>query len=104
MAIRKKGARHIVVDNQPYLWRIRHREPEPDDRGWGWAFAVQHAEVAGATLIVHLTRRHPSWDTNTTPVLPSEVENCIRNAMNLGWHPLAQGSPFHLVSEVGHAS
>jgi hypothetical protein len=104
MAIRKKGARLITVDGQPYLWRVRRREPEPDNRGWGWTFAVQHAEAAGSTLIVRLTRRHPSWDTTVTPVMPSEVAGCIRRAVKEGWRPRAQGSPFHLVSEVGHPS
>jgi hypothetical protein len=104
MAIRKKGARQITVDGHPYLWRVRRREPEPDNRGWGWAFAVQHAEDTGSTLIVRLIRRHLSWDTTATPATPSEVANCIRRAVAEGWQPTAQGSPFHLVSEVGHPS
>lgn len=104
MAIRKKGARRIIVDGQSYLWRVRRRGPDPDNRGWGWSFAVQHAEAAGSTLIVHLTRRHPSWNTTVTPVIPSEVARCIRLAVAEGWQPTAQGSAFHLSSEVGHPS
>jgi hypothetical protein len=104
MAIRKTGSRSLVVDGVAYRWRIRHRDPEPDNRGWGWAFAVQHAETPGTTLIVRLTRRHPRWDRTTTPVTPSEIANCIRQAILKGWQPTMQGSPFHLVSEVGHVS
>src|ERR1700730_14606823 len=97
MAIRKTGARRITVDGQPYLWRVRHRDPEPDNRGWGWAFAVQHADLPGSTLIVDLSRRHPRWDKAAVPVVPSEVAVCIRQAIAAGWQPTQQGCPFCMI-------
>lgn len=98
MAIPKTGARRISVDGQCYLWRVRHRDPEPDDRGWGWAFAAQHASRPGSTLIVNLTRRHPHWDRVARPVTPAEVADCIRRAIAAGWQPTESGGPFRMTS------
>jgi len=104
MAIRKTGSRRLAVDGVAFRWRVRHRDPEPDNRGWRWSFAVQQADTPGGTLIVRLTRRHPRWDATTTPVKPVEVAKGIRQALAKGWNPTTNGSPFHLVSEVGHIS
>jgi len=101
MAIRKTGARRITVDGQEYLWRVRHRDPEPDNRGWGWAFAAQHATDPGSTLIVAISRRHPRWDQHALPILPSEVARCIRRALVTGWQPTKPGRPFRLVDAFG---
>ena len=84
MAIRKAGARRIRVEGQTYLWRVRHRDPEPDNRGWGWAFAVQHEDLPGSTLIVALTRRHPRWNKVAVAVTPAAVAECILRAIAAG--------------------
>ncbi|MFF8266724.1 hypothetical protein ACF059_04960 [Streptomyces sp. NPDC016562] len=99
MALVKKGSRLITVDGTTYRWRLRGRPTY--DRGLvqsPLAYAVEHAETPGTTLVITTDQPHPSnWlGTHGSPVLPGQVAAGIRTALTAGWTPTSPGSPFHL--------
>lgn len=83
MATPARGCRKIVVDGEPYLWRIRQKTNDESDERIG----IQHAKKAGSTLVESLRRFRPSECVITKPVVPSEVAEIIRIAIKQGWLP-----------------
>ncbi|CAM4439011.1 hypothetical protein NONI108955_28365 [Nocardia ninae] len=99
MALRKKGARRIVVDATTYRWRLRGRPTYSQALAASpCTYAVEHAEYPGATLVVATGHAHPSnWvSARSVPVRPAHVAESIRMALAQGWQPIAPGSPFLL--------
>ncbi len=99
MAIRKKGARRIVVDGEPYLWRVRQKPSYIQGLGWtSLTVAVQHATASGTTLVGRVRRpRLDNWgELPSAPVIPSEVADLIRQAIAAGWQPRVPGKQFIL--------
>ncbi|HEX4793554.1 MAG TPA: hypothetical protein VH370_07180 [Humisphaera sp.] len=100
MATRKVGSRPIVVDGVAYRWRIRHRATNlQSDYGVGTLHvAVQLAADPGSVLQLRTDRPHPAdWnrEREIVPVLPSDVEIWIRQAISLGWSPAKNGPTFN---------
>ncbi|MDN3262258.1 hypothetical protein QWJ26_21110 [Streptomyces sp. CSDS2] len=104
MALGRKGARGIVVDDTAYRWRLRRRPTYFQGLAWTpCTFAVEHADIAGTTLVVTTDQPHMSnWTgRQAEPVLPSHVARIIGLALREGWTPTAPGSPFHLDLSAG---
>lgn len=104
MALVKKGSRLIDVDGTAYRWRLRGRPTY--DQGLvrsPLAYAVEHADTSGTTLVVTTNQPHPSnWlGTQGGPILPTQVADSIRTALTDGWAPESPGSPFHLGPSPG---
>ncbi len=97
MAIRKLGSRKIVVDGESFLWKIRQKSKDDCEERIG--VGIQHADEAGATLIVSIRRFRPSDCVKTNPVLPKEVADIIRKAISKGWKPRKVGPQFVLDME-----
>ncbi|QLE70533.1 hypothetical protein FGW37_01960 [Streptomyces rectiverticillatus] len=103
MALPRKGSRRIVVDGVAYRWRVRRRVTYGQGMGWSLlAYAVEHAESPGTTLVVRTGRPHPgNWIRRPAPpVLPAHVSAAVRAARARGWTPEAPGPPF-LLDESG---
>ncbi|WP_314246189.1 hypothetical protein [Streptomyces sp. DSM 40907] len=99
MALVRKGSRLITVDGSTYRWRLRGRPTYVRALVMSpLAYAVEHAEAPGTTLVVTTDRPHPgNWlGTPGNPVLPAQVADSIRTALTTGWRPQNPGSPFHL--------
>ncbi|MEU1408431.1 hypothetical protein ABZ471_40095 [Streptomyces sp. NPDC005728] len=104
MALGRKGSRRIVVDGTAYRWRLRRRPTYLQALSWApCTFAVEHADIPGATLVVTTNQPHPSnwFGREAKPVLPSSVAQAIQPALSEGWIPTAPGSPFHLDRSAG---
>ncbi|KJS57014.1 hypothetical protein VM98_03725 [Streptomyces rubellomurinus subsp. indigoferus] len=98
MALVKKGSRRIVVDGVAYRWRTSRKHWCCDYDGGTLAYAVEHADRPGTTLVVE-TGRPFVQEPRLLPaelVLPGEVAAGIRAARSRGWRPDAPGSPFEL--------
>ena len=110
MAIRKTGSRKIVVDGEAYLWRVRQKPTYSqgiEDVFWktgnGFAVAIQHADGTGTTLVARFRRPRPdNWlGQKSQPVLPNEIAEAIRRAIEQGWQPRLKGKQFRFnVEEV----
>ncbi|MCC2548107.1 hypothetical protein LJY25_16780 [Hymenobacter sp. BT175] len=99
MAILTKGSRRIVVDEQPFRWRVRHKPTYGQSLCWATIGLCVAAEGGqGAVLIVSTAQYHPeNWfNTPLEPVLPHQVADSIQLAKKLGWQPLKAGKPFWL--------
>ncbi|MFE4256007.1 hypothetical protein ACFRU3_42535 [Streptomyces sp. NPDC056910] len=104
MALGRKGARRIVVDDTAYRWRLRRRPTYFQGLTWSpCTFAVEHADTPGTTLVVTSNQPHLSnWiGREARPVLPSDVAQAIERALREGWSPTAPGSPWHLDLSAG---
>ncbi|MGK5733362.1 hypothetical protein [Streptomyces sp. URMC 124] len=101
MALPRKGSRRIVVDGVAYRWRVRRKVTYGQGMCWSpLAYAVEHAESPGTTLVVRTGRPHPgNWmGGHTSPVLPSDVSGAVRAARARGWAPETPGPPFLLAA------
>jgi hypothetical protein len=99
MAMARKNSRRIVVDNQPYRWRLRSRPTYAQGLCWTpCRYAVEDYDRPGRRLVVTTDQPHPSnWlGRPAGPVLPAQVAQAIRIALQLGWDPSSTGAPFHL--------
>jgi hypothetical protein len=104
MALGRKGSRHIVVGGTPYRWRLRRRPTYFQALAWTpCTFAVEHADVRGAVLVVTTNQPHPSnwFGRDARPVLPSDVAHAIELALQKGWTPAEPGSPVCLDLSAG---
>ena len=105
MAIPKRGARNIIVDGQPYRWYVRrkltYRQGLCDST---MQIAVEHAEGKGCVLVASLPQFHTgNWLGGVTgPVVPADVERCIRAALDDGWMPTQAGRTFVLERAAGN--
>jgi hypothetical protein len=99
MAILKKGSRCIVIDGHNFRWRVRPRPTYSQGLCWSnLTLAVEAADASGSTLVVVLPQPHPSnWlQQLSSPVLPAQVADYVRQALHLGWQPTKPGKPFML--------
>ncbi len=99
MAIPKRGSSQIIVDSITYRWRVRNRPTYSQGNGWtNVKLAVAAEQKPSTTLIVNLERKYgANWlEIPSQPVVPSEVEQWIRNAKANGWTPLEAGKPFEM--------
>ncbi|MFD9359517.1 hypothetical protein [Streptomyces sp. NPDC060031] len=107
MALAKRGSRLITVDGTTYRWRLRGR-PTYDQSlvRSPLAYAVEHAETPGTTLVITTNQPHPSnwFAAQGSPILPAQVTDSIRTALTTGWTPNRPGSPFHLYQSAGFVS
>lgn len=84
----------IVVDGQPYVWRL-HRDPQFRSDGWfGMVIAVRHGEGQREALMefpkpTRLPRG--SQQLKHPPILPAVLTKAIISAMAAGWEPLSRG-------------
>jgi hypothetical protein len=104
MALVRKGSRWIVVDGTAYRWQLRGRPTYLQGLAWSpCAFAVEHADIPGTTLVVATDQPHASnWIGRAAePVLPSGVAAAVRLARRKGWTPTVPGSAFHLDQSAG---
>jgi hypothetical protein len=99
MAIVKKGGRNIVVDGNRYRWRVR-RKPTYDQEIFRHpiSFSVEQQGGNGSVLVVLTPQEHPKsvYEKNPSPILPSFVAQCIRQALATGWIPEKPGAQFML--------
>ena len=105
MAIPKKGTRTITVEGGKYRWLIRRKATySQSDYGIGRVHvAVEHAENPGTTLFIYTNREHPKdWNTEKIiPVVPSDVSNWIKQALELNWKPEQNGPQLSVSIEEG---
>ncbi|NQX85131.1 MAG: hypothetical protein HRT67_04400 [Flavobacteriaceae bacterium] len=98
MAIPKKGARKIVVNELVFRWLIRKKSTYSQSvYGIGKLhIAVELEENPGTSLFIYTNRKHPN-DIGTeiiNPVKPSDISKWIQQAFGLGWNPSKSGNPF----------
>jgi hypothetical protein len=98
VATRKTGSRPIVVDGTRYRWRIRRRATFlQSDYGFGnLHVAVQLDKEPATVLVLETDRRHPAdiGSRPIVPVRPADIEDWVRQAINLGWCPNSPGPTF----------
>src|SRR5262245_14394258 len=109
MAIVKKGGRNIVVDGTAYRWRVRRKPTYGQEVFQGpFRFSVEKAGAGGAVLVVLVPQKHPKsvYTQDPSPILPSFVTLCIRQALVEGWTPNEPGPQFvlDLSKEIHEAS
>ncbi|MFG2944363.1 hypothetical protein [Streptomyces adustus] len=96
-----------MVDGTAYRRRLRHRPTYFQGLTWSpCTFAVEHADLPGATLVVATNQPHPSnWiGREAKAVLPSDVAQAMERALREGWTPTASGIPFPLDLSAGFTS
>ena len=114
MTMPRKGSRPIVVEGQPYRWRVRRKPTLGQVEGFSpLSISVEcltkpHT-APGSVLLLDTERgRFDAWyvpNDRSLPVLaskaatPREVADGIREALKKGWRPNCPGGTFHL--EIG---
>jgi len=105
MAIPKKGSRKIVVKDKDYRWLIRRKATYGQvDYGCGYLHvAIELSKNPKNTLVIFTDRRHPQDGlvSEVIPVTPSDIQRWIQDALELGWNPALNGSPFIVKIEEG---
>jgi hypothetical protein len=98
MAMPQKGSRRIVVDGQPYRWRVPRSGTYPQlAYGAALTLAVEHAGGGAALMVVCDGARHGNWASAPgTTVTPGRVADLVRRALAAGWVPTEPGSAFYL--------
>ncbi len=99
MALTRKGARRITVDDVVYRWTVRRKPTYCQALGWSpLTFAVERTEQPGSTLVVSLPWARPdNWlALPSGPVRPGVVARAIRVALSRGWQSASPGSPFKI--------
>ena len=101
------NSRQIVVDNQAYRRLLRSRPTYAQGLCWTpCRYAVEDYDRPGRRPVVTTGQPHPSnWlGRPASPVLPAQVAQAIRIAVQLGWDPSSTGAPFHLTQDGSAAS
>ncbi len=99
MAILNKDLRPVFVDGCIFRWRVRSRPTySPMLCESPIVVAVEPEINTGSTLLIDLPQSHPGNILGETaaPILPSNVANYIRLAIESGWKPKKRGKPFIL--------
>ncbi len=99
MGIPKKGSRKITIDGENFIWLIRRKATYSQTAfGIGLNVAVEHAEESASKLVIMTNKLHPKeWNTTVKPVVLSEVELWIHQAIKAGWEPKKPGKPFEFI-------
>lgn len=109
MSIPKKGTRKIIVGGEHFVWLIRKQAANLQAESCGnLHVAVEHTENSGSVLVIITDRTHPQGygsqaNCKFTPVIPSDVAQWIRQAMQLGWQPQQSGRTFQVQIVGGYA-
>jgi hypothetical protein len=106
MAIRRRGARQLVVEAVAYRWSVRPRPTYSQAIGASpLSFAVELASSGGTTLVVTVhSQRADSWVSEKRSVVtPALVERAVRQALRQGWRPAENGAPYALSLSDGEA-
>jgi hypothetical protein len=101
MSVPKKGTRKIIVDGEHFVWLIRRKPTYTQEffHGENLHVAVEHAENSGSVLVIITDRPHPQGCfrfSKVIPVIPADVAQWIRQAMQLGWQPQLPGKTFQV--------
>lgn len=99
MAIPKKGSRAIVVEGESYRWTVRRRPSYIQAISQGpLSFAVELETSGQTTLVVTVNVSRPdNWvGSPSKAITPATVEGAIRKALQQGWQPSENGSPYAL--------
>ena len=101
MSIPKQGARKILVAEEPFIWLIRRKATYAQGcySDTYLHVAVEHAQVAGSTLIIITDRPHPAGlisQSAIIAVMPSDVRRWIEQALSIGWLPQQAGKSFEV--------
>lgn len=99
MSLVRKGSRLITVNGVVYRWRIRRKPTYSQGIAeTPLTFAVEHADMPGAPLVVQTVHNHPgNWmGAPAAATRPADVEAAIRAALRQGWQPALRGPVFHL--------
>ena len=99
MALARKGSRRIVVDGAVYRWRIRQKPAQVEGAGPApVSYAVEREDAPAAVLVVKAPCPPPAgrmgWAALTAQ--EAQIADAVRTALDSGWAPLRQGTPFHL--------
>ena len=92
------------MDNQAYRWSLRSRPTYAQGLCWTpCRYVVEAYDQPARKLVVTTGQPHPgNWlGRPATPVLPAQVAQAIRAAIQLGWNPSITGAPFHLDQDAG---
>ena len=97
----------IVIDGQPYLWRLQSQPQWPRDKTeWrGMSLAVRHIGGKREAILQFPPDRQPRYGA---PMLKAErldthlVKAAITSALSAGWEPLSRGKTVVImVDEAG---
>jgi hypothetical protein len=99
MSIPKRGTRKIIVDGERFLWLIRRQATYTQECFYGENLhvAIEHSEKPGSVLVILTDRHHPQGLNRTNevkPVIPYDVAQWIRQALQLGWQFRRSGNTF----------
>ncbi len=129
MAIPKKGTRKIFIEEEAFIWLIRRQATngQADYPEGCLHVAVEHGQEVGSALVIITDRLHPegfslvhgefvpiqpqneygkieAWRIERrytiNPVMPSDIELWIQQALQMGWMPRKLGKPF-VVQVIG---
>ena len=95
----------IVVDGDPYVWRIQ-RQPQwsSDIANWrGMAIAVRHQEGQREAVVEFPPGPQPRFGAShlQPSQIPRElVAKAIGSAFAAGWEPLSRGKPVAIVVDA----
>lgn len=99
MAIPRKGSKRIIVEDISYRWTVRSRPTYSQGLIWSeLTFAIQLEDIGKTTLVIQTSAyRLDNWfHRQGIVVTPSIVRQCILEALEKGWTPQKNGSPFLL--------
>lgn len=99
MAILKKGARKITVNNVQYLWKIRHKPTYNQECFNGYATASVSIPTGDGQLL-YITFPFGIYQSIT----PKTIADCIQTALNEGWQPNEKGvfNYYHKMQEPAY--
>ncbi len=95
----------IVVDGEPYLWRLQ-RQPQwsSDAANWrGMAIAVRHAEGKREAVLEFPPGPQPRFGApqlQTSQIARDLVAKAIASALAAGWGPLSRGKTVAIVVDA----
>jgi len=95
----------IVVDGEPYVWRL-HRRPQwsSDAAGWrGMAIAVRHREGKREAVLEFPPGAQPRFSAphlQASQIAPELVAKAIASAIVAGWEPLSRGKTVSIVVDA----
>ncbi|MHB8285330.1 MAG: hypothetical protein ACYDD1_11705 [Caulobacteraceae bacterium] len=92
----------IVVDGEPYLWRLQ-RQPQrsSDTADWrGMALAVRHQEGQREAVVEFPPgpqHRYGAPQLQASQIAPDLVARAIASAIQAGWEPMSRGKTVAIV-------
>lgn len=90
MSIPQKGSRRLIVGENTFYWTIRSKPTYSQNfLGPEITAVVQLAESKGSILRITFPFSRPDAAIQLKPgtVTPKLIEQCITNAISLGWKP-----------------